>query len=44
MSMMRCEGCDFFVDTDDDPESLYVIEDLCICERCREELEEDEDA
>lgn len=41
MSMMSCTDCGEFVDTDDDPKSLYMgdyfegYEDTCICEMCR---------
>lgn len=40
MSMMRCNDCERLVDTDDDPDSLYVVDhdDQCICEHCRDRL------
>ena len=34
--MMRCDGCDLVVDTDDDPDSLYEIDGDCLCETCRD--------
>lgn len=38
MSVMRCVLCEALVDTDDDPDSLYVLKhkDHCICRWCRE--------
>lgn len=39
MSMMRCSRCDFAVDTDDEPESLYIIDGKCLCANCRADLE-----
>ena len=42
MSMMRCDFCDAFVDTDEDPDCFddrWV--DLCKCESCRENDEEE---
>lgn len=36
MSMMLCANCQRLVNTDDDPESLYVVEMKCICWGCRE--------
>lgn len=40
MSMMCCDECGAFVDTDDDLDSLYVVDhdNDCICEHCREKL------
>lgn len=37
MSGMLCKLCDAFVDTDEDPDSLYVPghDDECICQWCR---------
>ena len=32
MSMMRCDGCDRVIDTDDFPDSLYVTGRDCLCE------------
>ena len=37
MSMIQCNGCGEAIDTDLDPESLYVIEDQCWCRICRGE-------
>lgn len=49
MSMAICAHCDNFVDTDDDgdaypyayvhlaPEAPKSLQDLCVCETCREE-------
>ena len=39
MSMMRCDGCGFVVDTDSDPDALYVDNNDCLCEACREGVE-----
>ena len=36
MSMMLCNLCDGFIDTDEDPESFEFIEGKCVCESCRE--------
>lgn len=38
MSVCICEYCSRLVDTDFDPDSLYVIghDDKCVCESCRE--------
>lgn len=36
MSMMRCDICRELCDTDCDPDSLYVIDDECICWNCRD--------
>jgi len=36
MSLMRCDGCGWITDTDDDPESLYVLDGECLCENCRD--------
>lgn len=40
MSCMRCCKCERIVDTDEDLDSLYVIEakDDCVCQWCRDEL------
>lgn len=35
MSMMICRDCGTAVDTDDDPDSLYVEDMKCVCRRCR---------
>lgn len=43
MSMVRCDGCDRFIDSDDDPECFWPPEvtpnsdDKVYCEWCREE-------
>lgn len=39
MSVMLCEKCECIVNTDNDPDSLYVIgfSDKCVCEWCRDE-------
>ena len=41
MSAMLCKFCDALVDTDDDPDSLYVIghDGKCVCKWCRDERE-----
>lgn len=41
MSAMCCHFCGRIVDTDDDPDSLYVLgyDDRCVCEACRDERE-----
>jgi hypothetical protein len=39
MSMMMCETCDRFIDTDYDAECF--VADTCICERCQEGMLED---
>lgn len=36
MSMMKCEICHALVDTDSDPDSLYVPGRECVCEECRD--------
>lgn len=36
MSMMKCDGCGLVIDTDDDPESLYVLDGDALCEVCRD--------
>jgi len=36
MSMAICCKCWGAVNTDDDPESAYVIEDKYVCEHCRD--------
>lgn len=38
MSMMKCDECSRFVDTDSDPDSLYVPEAECLCKGCRNQL------
>ena len=42
MSMMLCKLCDRLVNTDDDPDSLYVPkhDGDCICRGCRNSDEE----
>lgn len=35
MSMLLCDGCKMPVDTDEDPDSLYIGEDECVCKSCR---------
>lgn len=42
MCMMKCNECAEFVNTDDDPDSMDFsgYEDKCICETCREAIEE----
>lgn len=37
MSMMLCDHCKDLVDTDGDPDSLYVKDAECLCRLCREE-------
>lgn len=39
MSCMLCKLCERLVDTDDDPDSLYVIryDGECVCKWCRED-------
>lgn len=39
MSAMLCKFCGRLVDTDDDPDSLYVVghPDNCVCEWCRDD-------
>lgn len=38
MSAMLCKFCRNLVDTDDDPDSLYVVgHDDCVCKWCRED-------
>lgn len=38
MSLMLCHLCERLVDTDDDPDSLYVLgyDDKCVCDGCRD--------
>jgi hypothetical protein len=50
MSMDRCDYCGWLVDTDDDTDcylpdprmSLRDFPDICVCERCRGKMEEDD--
>lgn len=39
MSVCLCELCERMVDTDYDPDSLYVVKypDKCVCEWCRDQ-------
>ena len=41
MSVWICCECAHLVDTDSDPDSLYVVdyEDLCVCVSCRDRLD-----
>lgn len=41
MSTMLCSVCDRLVDTDSDPDSLYVetIRSDCVCKACRDVLD-----
>ena len=48
MSWDKCEGCGSFVDTDDDPDAYVEVgnmrrqtKTICLCEKCREEAEEE---
>ena len=38
MSWMRCFHCDAPVNTDDQPETLYIIDGECVCWDCEPEL------
>ncbi len=40
MSVMRCDHCSRLVDTDTDLESLYVEGRDCLCQWCREKMDE----
>lgn len=40
MSAMLCDCCGNLVDTDTDPDSLYVPKRACLCHGCRNELDE----
>ena len=40
MSAMLCDVCSKLVDTDTDPDSLYVKGRECLCHGCRTELAE----
>lgn len=40
MSCMRCDCCSEIVDTDVDPDSLYVKNRECLCKGCRDERNE----
>ncbi len=40
MSCMLCDCCGNLVDTDADPDSLYVPQRACLCHGCRDELDE----
>ncbi len=40
MSAMLCDHCDALVDTDADPDSLYVKDRACLCKSCRNRLDE----
>lgn len=39
MSMMKCDNCEVLIDTDSDPESLYVVDIKCFCLDCRDSKE-----
>lgn len=43
MSCMRCDKCSGIVDTDFDPDSLYVSGRDCLCKWCRDGAAPDED-
>lgn len=49
MSMMRCDRCDRFIDSDDDPECFVEVpwmnlEEHIWCEKCRaEEFDDNEE-
>ena len=43
MSIMHCQDCGRFVDTDDEPECFDNPKQICLCEPCRMELEEEDD-
>lgn len=36
---MLCKFCEALVDTDDDPDSLYVVgyAESCVCQACRDD-------
>lgn len=36
MSIMACSKCQCYVDTDDDPDSLYIVGHTCVCQDCRD--------
>lgn len=36
MSIARCDDCDCFVDSDEDPECYEHTPDKCFCENCRQ--------
>lgn len=40
MSAMLCDCCRGLVNTDADPDSLYVKGRTCLCHGCRNELDE----
>ena len=40
MSCMFCVACGYLVDTDIDPDSLYVKGRECLCQFCRDSLNE----
>lgn len=40
MSAMLCNVCGSLVDTDADPDSLYVKGRECLCQYCRSSLDE----
>ena len=42
MSMLRCEDCERFIDTDEDVESWIEKLDKWLCWLCRESLTEEE--
>ena len=37
--MICCTNCGDLVDTDDDPDSLYVPRWPCLCQHCRDKLD-----
>lgn len=39
MSIIRCQRCDYVIDSDDDPECLVNDGDLIACESCRARME-----
>lgn len=42
MSMICCDQCGAFIDSDDDPECFLENPDAVYCESCREDLIEPE--
>ena len=43
MSLLTCDSCGNLIDTDDHPEAYDEERDMWTCERCREDIEENED-
>ncbi len=43
MSILCCDGCGAYIDTDYDTEAYVESLDKWLCPKCREDIEENED-